>query len=113
MERVNASPPQRKVFRKEIRSAIRDAIFEGELRPGDKIIETFWARELGVSQGPVREAIRDLEAQGLVETVPFKGSRVRTLTERTSGTITASASAWSPRAFGTQSGSCPMRLWAH
>ena len=82
MERVNALPPQRKVFREEIRSAIREAIFAGELHPGDKIIETFWARELGVSQGPVREAIRDLEAQGLVETVPFKGSRVRTLTEK-------------------------------
>lgn len=82
MERVNASPPQRKVFREEIRNAIREAIFAGELHPGDKIIETFWARELGVSQGPVREAIRDLEAQGLVETVPFKGSRVRTLTEK-------------------------------
>ena len=39
-------------------------------------------KELGVSQGPVREAIRDLEAMGLVETVPFKGSRVRTLTEK-------------------------------
>ena len=74
MERVNALPPQRTVFREEIRSAIREAIFAGELHPGDKIIETFWARELGVSQGPVREAIRDLEAQGLVETVPFKGS---------------------------------------
>ena len=72
----------RKVFREEIRSAIRDAIFAGELGPGDRIIETFWAKELGVSQGPVREAIRDLEAQGLVETVPFKGSRVRTLTEK-------------------------------
>lgn len=82
MERINALPPQRRVFREEVRSAIRDAIFAGELRPGDKIIETFWARELGVSQGPVREAIRDLEAQGLVETVPFKGSRVRTLTEK-------------------------------
>ena len=82
MERVNALPPQRKVFREEIRSAIREAIFAGELHPGDKIIETFWARELGVSQGHVREAIRDLEAQGLVETVPFKGSRVRTLTEK-------------------------------
>ena len=72
----------RKVFREEIRNAIRDAIFAGELRPGDRIIETFWAKELGVSQGPVREAIRDLEALGLVETVPFKGSRVRTLTEK-------------------------------
>lgn len=84
MERTSAAPalPQRKVFREEIRNAIRDAIFSGELRPGDRIIETYWAKELGVSQGPVREAIRDLEALGLVETVPFKGSRVRTLTEK-------------------------------
>ncbi len=74
--------PHRKVFREEIRTAIRDAIFSGELKPGDRIIETYWAKELGVSQGPVREAIRDLEAQGLVETVPFKGSRVRFLTEK-------------------------------
>lgn len=74
--------PHRKVFREEIRTAIRDAIFSGTLKPGDRIIETYWAKELGVSQGPVREAIRDLEAQGLVETVPFKGSRVRSLTEK-------------------------------
>lgn len=84
MERASGVPvlPQRKVFREEIRNAIRDAIFSGELRPGDRIIETYWAKELGVSQGPVREAIRDLEALSLVETVPFKGSRVRTLTEK-------------------------------
>ena len=72
----------RKVFREEIRNAIREAIFSGELNPGDRIIETYWAKELGVSQGPVREAIRDLEAVGLVETVPFKGSRVRSLSEK-------------------------------
>ena len=77
-----ASASHRQVFREEIRNAIRDAIFSGELNPGDRIIETYWAKELGVSQGPVREAIRDLEAMGLVETVPFKGSRVRTLTEK-------------------------------
>ena len=72
----------RKVFREEIRNAIKDAIFSGELKPGDRIIETSWAKELGVSQGPVREAIRDLEALGLVETIPFKGSRVRSMTEK-------------------------------
>lgn len=72
----------RKVFREEIRNAIREAIFSRELKPGDRIIETYWAKELGVSQGPVREVIRDLEAMGLVETVPFKGSRVRSLTEK-------------------------------
>lgn len=77
MDMGAAAGSRRTVFREEIRSAIREAIFSGELKPGDRIIETFWAKELGVSQGPVREAIRDLEAMGLVETVPFKGSRVR------------------------------------
>ncbi len=72
----------RQVFWEEVRNAIRDAIFSGDLMPGDRIIETFWAKELGVSQGPVREAIRDLEALGLVETIPFKGSRVRTMTQK-------------------------------
>ena len=76
------SVSHRQVFREEIRNAIREAIFSGKLNPGDLIIETYWAKELGVSQGPVREAIRDLEAMGLVETVPFKGSRIRTLTEK-------------------------------
>jgi len=82
MDREIAAGAHRKVFREEIRNAIREAIFAGELKPGDRIIETFWAKELGVSQGPVREAIRDLEAMGLVETVPFKGSRVRRMTEK-------------------------------
>lgn len=82
MDKEVMETSHRKVFREEIRNAIREAIFSGELNPGDRIIETYWAKELGVSQGPVREAIRDLEAIGLVETVPFKGSRVRSLSEK-------------------------------
>jgi len=82
MDKSAAAGSHRKVFREEIRRAIREAIFSGELKPGDRIIETFWAKELNVSQGPVREAIRDLEAMGLVETVPFKGSRVRLMSEK-------------------------------
>ena len=82
MEKTGDGTSRRKVFREEIRSAIKEAIFTGKLQPGSRIIETFWAKELGVSQAPVREAIRDLEAQGLIETIPFKGSRVRSLTEK-------------------------------
>ena len=82
MQNENGNTPHRQVFRDEIRNAIRDAIFAEELKPGDRIIETYWAKEMGVSQGPVREAIRDLEASGLVETVPFKGSRVRTMSDK-------------------------------
>lgn len=82
MDRGREAGASRTVFREEIRNAIREAIFSGSLKPGDRIIEISWAKELGVSQGPVREAIRDLEAMGLVETIPFKGSRVRSLTEK-------------------------------
>ncbi|MBE7034547.1 MAG: GntR family transcriptional regulator [Ruminococcaceae bacterium] len=82
MEKNNHGEFHRKVFREEIRNAIKEAIFTGQLEPGSRIIETFWAKELGVSQAPVREAIRDLEAVGLVETVPFKGSRVSTMSEK-------------------------------
>ena len=45
------SVSHRQVFREEIRNAIREAIFSGKLNPGDRIIETYWAKELGVSQG--------------------------------------------------------------
>ena len=73
---------RRQTYREEISNAIQAAIFSGELKPKDKIVETYWANRLGVSQGPVREAIRDLEGMGLVETVPFKGSRVHSLTKK-------------------------------
>lgn len=79
---IDSSSSYRQVFREKIRNTIREAIFSGDLKPGDRIIETFWAKELNVSQGPVREAIRDLEAMGLVETIPFKGSRVCLLSKK-------------------------------
>jgi len=73
---------KRNVLRKDIANKIRAAIFSGRLAPGDKILETYWAKELGVSQGPVREAIRDLDSIGLVETIPFKGSRVKKMSDK-------------------------------
>jgi DNA-binding GntR family transcriptional regulator len=54
----------------------------GELKPGDRIIETRWAKELGVSQSPVREAIRELEMTGLVENIPYQGCFVRKVTRK-------------------------------
>ena len=70
---------ERKVFKDLIRDAIYDAIVEGELKPGDRIIEMEWAEKFGSSQAPVREAIRDLEGRGVVESAPFKGAVVRTV----------------------------------
>lgn len=45
--------------------------------PGDKITETKIAKELEVSQAPVREAIRDLQMMGFVESEPYKGSHIK------------------------------------
>lgn len=70
------------LYREEIKEALRNAIFAGKLKPGDRIVETRWAKELGVSQSPVREAIRELEIIGLVENVPYQGSFVRKITEK-------------------------------
>ena len=52
---------------------IQDKIISGELKSGERLIETKVARELGVSQSPVREALRELEVMGLVEIKPYSG----------------------------------------
>lgn len=71
---------KRPLYRDEIKEALKDAILASELKPGDRIVETRWAKHMGVSQAPVREAIRELEMMGLVETVPYQGSFVRNIT---------------------------------
>lgn len=73
---------KRPLYREEIKKALMDAIVSGQLAPGDRIVETRWAKELGVSQSPIREAIRELELIGLVETVPYKGCIVRKITHK-------------------------------
>ncbi|NIZ09566.1 GntR family transcriptional regulator [Pseudooceanicola sp. HF7] len=54
-------------------------IREGNLKPGDRLTETELARTLGISRTPVREAIRQLESDGLVTHVPRVGAAIRTL----------------------------------
>jgi DNA-binding GntR family transcriptional regulator len=64
----------------QVKEYIIQAILNGEFQPGDRIVESALARELGVSQAPVREAIRDLVLLGFLETEPYKGTRVRSFT---------------------------------
>lgn len=60
--------------------AIRGAIVSGRLRGGERLIEAQLARELGVSRGPVREAIRRLSEEGLADVLPRRSPVVRALT---------------------------------
>jgi DNA-binding GntR family transcriptional regulator len=67
----------RSVLADQVKDRILEDILSGHHPPGSRIIETQVARELGTSQAPVREALRGLEALGVVEITPFRGTRVR------------------------------------
>lgn len=55
---------------------LREAILSGELAPGTKIVEEQLCADFGISRAPLREALRLLAQQGLVEHLPRRGSRV-------------------------------------
>ncbi len=61
---------------------IREAIVDGRLHPGERLKEEQLARELGISRTPVREALVMLQAEGLVDALPNRGSTVRTYSLR-------------------------------
>jgi DNA-binding GntR family transcriptional regulator len=67
----------RSVLSDTVKDRLLEAILDGRYPPGSRIVETRAAREFGTSQAPVREALRDLEALGVVEISPFRGARVR------------------------------------
>lgn len=68
-----------------LRDGVRHALFEAlrtqQLRPGDRIVELRLAREMGVSQTVIREALREMEQMGLVESFPNRGTYVRRITQ--------------------------------
>ncbi len=72
----------RSVLREQIREILLERILNGELRPGDRLVELHIAQELGTSQAPVREALRELQSLGFVEHEPYRGTRVRRITEK-------------------------------
>lgn len=62
--------------------SIRKMILSGTLGPGDRLIEERLTEELGISRPPLREALRVLRQEGLIETRPRHGSIVATLTDQ-------------------------------
>ncbi|MBB3665025.1 MULTISPECIES: GntR family transcriptional regulator [Prauserella salsuginis group] len=70
-------------LREQVRDILHARIAEGELRPGDRLLEHDLAAELGISRVPVREAIRMLQSEGLLEVLPRRGGVfVRSLNRR-------------------------------
>ena len=77
MEAVVASNNQvHKQLRNVVADRMRAGILEGQYKPGEWMRQERIAQELGVSQMPVREALKELASEGLIEHVPYRGARV-------------------------------------
>ncbi|MBK8021970.1 MAG: GntR family transcriptional regulator [Chloroflexi bacterium] len=81
-----SSSPFRKIDRADplvevVLAQISQAIIVGDLRPGDKLLEMQLGEQLGVSRGPIREAIRRLEQMRVVEKIPYRGTYVSRLSQ--------------------------------
>lgn len=61
---------------------LREAILRGTIKPGERLMEIQLSQQLGVSRTPVREAIRMLELEGLVNMTPRKGAAVAAISEK-------------------------------
>jgi DNA-binding GntR family transcriptional regulator len=95
----SAPPGERRVLRQDILLGLRSGILNGEIPPGTRLLEIPLATELGVSRGPVREALRQLEQEGLVEFFPHRGAIVVGVADGEMETIYAIRSLLEERAF--------------
>ena len=71
------APIARTSLHGEVTSRLRDMIVEARLQPGERIQELEVAKTLGVSRTPVREALKVLASEGLVELLPLRGAVVK------------------------------------
>ncbi|MGW3996804.1 GntR family transcriptional regulator [Amycolatopsis sp. NPDC004772] len=74
-------PARRRGLADEVADRIRDAVFDGVYAPGSQLREVELAEALGVSRGPVREALLKLEREGLVRSEWHRGATVTALTD--------------------------------
>jgi DNA-binding GntR family transcriptional regulator len=81
LHHVPSLEPRRALY-EDVRDWIATQIAERTFAPGERLVETRIAKELGVSQGVVREALRELGVLRLVTTVPNRGALVRIATAR-------------------------------
>ncbi len=69
------------VLRDQVKAILLERILSGDYVPGDRLVETRIAQELGTSQAPVREALRELELLRFLESAPFRGTWVREVSD--------------------------------
>jgi DNA-binding GntR family transcriptional regulator len=71
-----------RTLRENVTDLLRRFIIDGSLPPGTEFNQAQVAERLGISRGPIREALAQLEQEGLIESTPYKGVMVTQLTRR-------------------------------
>jgi DNA-binding GntR family transcriptional regulator len=90
-----------------VRTRLRQAILEGALPPGERLVEADLAAQLGVSRAPVRDALRMLEHDGLVTANGRRGRFVTVLSARDAWEVYTLREALEAMAVGIVARSCP------
>jgi len=80
-KKKTTAPLQREPTTDQVRQTLLTRILDGTYKPGTRLKELVLARELNVSQAPVREALRSLKAANIVESIPYRGARVRVVSD--------------------------------
>jgi DNA-binding GntR family transcriptional regulator len=81
MESPKTAPIARPTLHEELVTRLRDLIVEGELGPGTRLNERVLCQRFGVSRTPLREAVKVMASEGLVELLPNRGAEVTALTD--------------------------------
>jgi DNA-binding GntR family transcriptional regulator len=69
-------------IRKKVYTYVREQIMSGRIAPNQRLIETKIAQEIGTSRTPVREALHNLEIEGLIQSIPRIGYQVKEISEQ-------------------------------
>ena len=106
-------PVQPRTMVEQAAEAIVAAAARGAFLPGDRLVEAEIARDLGISRVPVREALRLLESQGIVNSTPYKGMRLMEVTNAGVAALMRVRLALETQAIGealAQPGGLPVRF---
>lgn len=81
MEQIRVKRVSRQSLMVQAATELRNSIQDGSIRSGGRLIETDLSQQMGISRGTLREAMRILESEGLLETLPGRGTYVVLLKE--------------------------------
>ncbi len=76
MEKFKLTEQDRATLQFKVTTKLRELILKGEFKMGERLMQEEWAKKLGVSRMPLREALRQLEVEGLVRIEPRRGAIV-------------------------------------